>query len=95
MMMFVVINSLGDSASKILFLDHSNLGVMEMLFIRGLVVIVLMAILIGKDYKYILYDSIPRNMVAPLLIRCMSGLCAFFCISTAIKHLPIVLVALF
>jgi drug/metabolite transporter (DMT)-like permease len=34
-------------------------------------------------------------MIAPLLIRCMSGLLAFFCTGTAIKNLPIVLVSLF
>ena len=95
MLLFVLIASLSDSASKILFLGHADLGVMEMLFIRGLIVLVFMAFLIGNQWRYILWDSIPRKMIAPLLIRCMSGLFAFFCISTAIKNLPIVLVALF
>ena len=94
-MMFVLCGSLSDSASKLLFIDHSNLGVIEMLFVRGLIVIIMMVFLIGKDWKYILYESIPRSMITPLLIRCMSGLLAFFCTSSAIKHLPIVLVALF
>ena len=95
MLMFVVSNSVADSASKILFINHADLGVMEMLFLRGVIVLVLLVFLIGKDAKLILYTSIPRNMYAPLLIRCMSGLLAFFCLSSAIKHLPIVLVALF
>jgi drug/metabolite transporter (DMT)-like permease len=95
MFLFVITNSLADSTSKILFLNHQDLGVMEMLFLRGIIVIFMMAALIGNDYKKILWQSIPRNMVAPLLIRCMSGLLAFFCLSTAIKHLPIVIVALF
>jgi drug/metabolite transporter (DMT)-like permease len=96
MLMFVVANSLADSTSKILFSRHQQtLGVTEMLFLRGVIVLVFMAFLIGKKARYILYDSIPGNMVLPILIRCTSGLFAFYCMSTAIKHLPIVLVALF
>jgi drug/metabolite transporter (DMT)-like permease len=86
---------MADSTSKILFLNHADLGVMEMLFLRGVLCLVMMLVLMGKDTKLILWDSIPRNMIAPLLIRCMTGLLAFFCLSTAIKHLPIVVVALF
>lgn len=95
MLLFVISNSMADSSSKILFINHSDLGVIEMLFLRGVVVLILLAFLIGKDAKQILWTSIPRNMIAPLLTRCLSGLLAFFCLSTAIKNLPIVLVALF
>lgn len=94
--MFVVANSLADSTSKILFSSHElTLGVAEMLFLRGVIVLVFMAFLIRQRARYILYDSIPRNMIIPIIIRCTSGLIAFYCMSTAIKHLPIVLVALF
>lgn len=95
MMCFVVANSMADSSSKILFINHKGLGVTEMLFLRGVIVLVFLAFLIGKQARHILYDSIPRNMYLPIFIRCMSGLLAFYCLSTAIKYLPIVLVALF
>lgn len=95
MMAFVVANALADSSSKILFMHHGDLGVTEMLFLRGVIVLAFLAFLIGHQARHILYDSIPRNMWTPIFIRCSSGLLAFFCLSTAIKHLPIVLVALF
>jgi drug/metabolite transporter (DMT)-like permease len=95
MMAFVVANALADSSSKILFIHHGGLGVTEMLFLRGVIVLAFLAFLIGKQARHILYDSIPRNMWIPIFIRCSSGLLAFYCLSTAIKHLPIVLVALF
>lgn len=93
-MMFVIANSLADSAQKILFLGHAQLGVMEMLFLRSIFVLVLMGTLIGTKVKYYMWTSIPPNMTFPLLSRCATGLLAFFCMTTAIKHLPIVLVAL-
>lgn len=95
MMMFVVANSMGDSVCKLLYLNHSDLGVIEMMFMRGVICIGLMAVLVGRNCKQILWDSIPRQMVFPLFIRVNSGLLAFFCINYAIKFLPIVLVALF
>ena len=95
MLLFVVINSLADSSSKLLFISHSNLGVREMLLLRGILVLMMLAFLIGNNLKYILWQSVPSNMVAPLVIRCSTGLLAFYCMGTAIKHLPIVLVALF
>lgn len=95
MLIAVVLNSLADSSSKVLFINHATLGVIEMLFLRAVVCIGVMAFLIGRDFKHILYDSIPRNMIISIIIRCASGLLAFYGTSTAIKHLPIVLVALF
>lgn len=95
MLMFVIANSMADSASKILFINHKGLGVQEMLFLRGAIFLFVMVILIGKDAKHILYDSIPRNMFLPIFIRCCSGLLGFYCFTTAIKHLPIIIVALF
>lgn len=95
MLCFVVANALADSSSKILFLHHSTLGVTEMLFLRGVIVMAFLAFLIGNQAHHILYESIPRNMWVPIFVRCSSGLLAFYCLSTAIKHLPIVLVALF
>jgi drug/metabolite transporter (DMT)-like permease len=95
MMMFVIANSLADSSSKILFINHADLGVMEMLFLRGVIVAVMLAFLLGKEAKHILWDSVPRNMFLPIAIRCSSGMLAFYCMNTAIKHLPIILVALF
>jgi hypothetical protein len=95
MFAFVVANAMADSSSKILFINHNTLGVNEMLFLRGVIVLAFLAFLIGNQARHILYDSIPRNMWMPIFIRCSSGLLAFYCLSTAIKHLPIVLVALF
>lgn len=51
MMMFVVSNSLGDSVSKILYLNHSDLGVIEMMFMRGVIVMFLMVVLIGRNWR--------------------------------------------
>ena len=95
MILFVVSNSMADSASKILFINHPGYGVDELLFLRGVIFLGLLAYLLGKDTKHILYDSVPSNMVLPLAIRCCTGLLAFYCFGTAIKHLPIILVALF
>ena len=95
MILFVVSNSLADSTSKLLFLAHPNLGVQEMLFLRGVIFLVILVALLGRDFKHILFDSVPREMVVPLIIRCTTGLCSFFCFCTAIKHLPIILVALY
>lgn len=79
MLSFVVSNSLADSVSKLLYVNHGDLGVIEMLFMRGVIVIVFMAYLVGRRWKEILYDSIPRSMYLPLFIRVNSGLLAFFC----------------
>jgi drug/metabolite transporter (DMT)-like permease len=95
MMVFVVANSMADSSSKILFTSHSNLGVLEMLFLRGVVVMALMVFLVGRQAKHILYDSIPSKMVVPLMLRCTTGVVAYFCMNAAIKNLPIIIVALF
>lgn len=48
MLMFVVANSMADSTSKLLFNSHSELGVTEMLFLRGVICLFLMAALIGR-----------------------------------------------
>lgn len=95
MMMFVVSNSLADSVSKLLYVNHAELGVFEMLFMRGVFVMILMVYLVGRRWKEILYDTVPREMIFPLFIRVNSGLLAFFCTNQAIKYLPIVLVSLF
>lgn len=95
MLSFVVSNSMADSVSKLLYVNHGDLGVIEMLFMRGVIVIVFMAYLVGRRWKEILYDSIPKSMYLPLFIRVNSGLLAFFCTNQAIKYLPIVLVSLF
>ena len=47
MMAFVVANALADSSSIILFMHHGDLGVTEMLFLRGVIVLVFLAFLIG------------------------------------------------
>ncbi|CDW87883.1 membrane protein [Stylonychia lemnae] len=95
MLGFVCINALADSISKILFINHSNLGVFEMLLMRGTYFLVILVFIVGKNYKWILWESIPRNMIFPLLVRVTCGCLGFLCINQAIKHLPIVLVALF
>lgn len=92
--MFVLVNSLADSVSKILYLSHHDLSVFEMLLMRGIIVLILMLYLMRGRYKELMWDSIPRKMFAPLIMRSFSGLFAFFCINYAIKHLPLVLVAL-
>ena len=95
MFLFVISNSLADSVSKILYINHSDLGIFEMLFMRGLIVIIFMIFLIRNNFRHILWDSIPKNMILPLCIRVNSGLLAFFCMNYAIKYLPIILVSLF
>jgi len=97
MMMFVMSNALGDSVLKLLYVNHSNLGVIEMMFARGVIVMLLMVFLINRNYQEILWQCLVRNkkMIFPLFVRVNSGLLAFFCINQAIKHLPLVLVALF
>lgn len=81
MMMFVISNSLADSVSKLLYINHKDLGVFEMLFMRGVIVLALMAVLIRGNYKYIMWESIPRDMYLPLFVRVNRGLLAFFCIN--------------
>lgn len=94
MLLFVISNSLGDSVSKLLYVSHSDLGVMEMLFMRGVIVLLFLVVLIRGRFKLILF-SVPRKMIFPLFVRVNTGLFAFFCMNQAIKHLPLVLVALF
>jgi drug/metabolite transporter (DMT)-like permease len=92
--LFVLVNSLADSVSKILYLSHSDLSVFEMLLMRGVIVLVLMLYLMRGRFKELMWDSIPLRMFLPLILRSFSGLFAFFCINYALKHLPLVLVAL-
>lgn len=79
MLLFVISNSMADSVSKLLYVNHADLGVFEMLFMRGVFVMILMVYLVGRRYKEILYDSISRDMIFPLFVRVNSGLLAFFC----------------
>lgn len=95
MMTFVLVNSIADSVSKILYINHSNLGVFEMLFMRGVYFLIVLLILIRGKVKWYLYDSVPRDMIFPLLVRVSCGCMAFMCVNQAIKHVPIVMVALF
>lgn len=95
MMAFVLVNSIADSVSKMLYLGHRDLGVFEMLFMRGAYFFCVLAFLIRGKVKWYLYDSIPRAMIFPLIVRVTCGCLAFMCINQAIKHSPIVLVALF
>ena len=48
MLAFVLANAMADSSSKILFINHNTLGVTEMLFLRGVIVLAFLAFLIGK-----------------------------------------------
>ena len=87
-------NSLADSVSKLLDLAHSDLSVFEMLLVRGIIVFVLMLYLMRGRFKELMWTSIPTRMFSPLIIRSFSGLLGFLCINYALKHLPLVLVAL-
>lgn len=95
MMAFVTVNSMADSASKILYIHHKDLGVFEMLFMRGAYFMIIIVALVRGNYRWILYDSIPRSMIIPLMIRVICGSLGFLCVNQAIKYLPIVLVSLF
>eukprot|EP00347_Sterkiella_histriomuscorum_P021051 403335450 len=95
MMTFVFVNSIADSVSKILYIHHSDLGVFEMLFMRGVYFFFVLLFLIRGKIKWYLYDSVPRDMIFPLLVRVSCGCLAFMCVNQAIKHVPIVMVALF
>jgi len=81
MLMFVVSNSLGDSVSKLLFVNHNDLGVIEMMFMRGVIVLFFLIALIGNRFKQIMWTSIPRKMYFPLFVRVNTGLLAFFCMN--------------
>lgn len=95
MMTFVFVNSIADSVSKILYIHHKDLGVFEMLFMRGVYFLVVLLFLMGTKIKWYLYESVPRDMIFPLLVRVTCGCLAFMCVNQAIKHVPIVMVALF
>lgn len=81
MLGFVTINALADSVSKILYINHTNLGVFEMLLMRGVYFLFVLVLLINKNYKWIMYESIPRNMIFPLLIRVSCGCLGFLCVN--------------
>lgn len=81
MMTFVFVNSIADSVSKILYLNHTNLGVFEMLFMRGVYFLVVLLFLMHGKLKYYLYDLVPRDMIFPLLVRVSCGCMAFMCVN--------------
>lgn len=81
MMTFVFVNSIADSVSKILYIHHKDLGVFEMLFMRGAYFLVVLIILMGPKIKWYLYDAVPRDMIFPLLVRVTCGCLAFMCVN--------------
>lgn len=81
MMLFVFVNSVADSVSKILYIDHPDLGVFEMLFMRGLYFMVVLLVLISPKIKWYLWDSVPRDMIFPMFIRVSCGCLAFMCVN--------------
>lgn len=81
------------TGSKVLFLNHASLNVDEMLFLRAAIFLLVLVAIMNKDCKH--YLTVEDSMRFPLAVRCASGTLAFFCFTTAIKDLPIILVALF
>jgi len=93
MILFVLSSSMAQTGSKVLFLNHASLSVDEMLFLRAGIFLLALFVIMNKDFKR--YMTVEQSLRFPLAVRCASGTLAFFCFTTAIKDLPIILVSLF
>lgn len=93
MILFVLSSSMAQTGAKVLFLNHASLNVDEMLFLRAAIFLLVLIAIMNKDFKR--YMTVEQSMRFPLAVRCASGTLAFFCLTTAIKHLPIIMVSLF
>lgn len=94
MLLTVLQSSFSDALSKVIFLFHPEIGVVQYAFARGLIQLVLLAILINKDVKYILYGCIDRKYIPSLIMRVFMGNLTFFLMTISLKYLPLLVTSI-
>ncbi len=89
--MIVCINLL---CMKVLYEHHPDLGAAQLLVYRSSLSVILLFAYHNTNIKYILYDSVDRGSVPPLISRMISGNFGIFIIVMAAKYFTLTVVAM-
>jgi hypothetical protein len=77
--MAVVVLSVSECLSKIVFVKEDGLSVVEFCFFRFTIQFIFMLLLINKNIKHVLWDCVPKDLILSLNIRVFAGLASFYC----------------
>ena len=78
-----------------LFNEVPSMGEHHFLFIRCLMHIGMLLLITNVKFKHVMWDTVGKNDIKPLLGRVISGFISLTSTIIAIKSLPLVLVSIF
>ena len=90
----VLCYSFAESITKLLYIRNPDIEIIEFIFFRFLTQFVMIFALTNIKTKIILWDTVPRRLIPALVIIVACGLASFLCLYTAIKYLPMLIIAL-